>query len=325
MKLKEVLDRTITFFRDKKIETPRLDAELLMSHGLGIERIQLYLKFDQPLAEAEMVPLRELVRRRALGEPVAYILGYKDFYKSRFKVTPAVLIPRPETEHIVEDVVEWLEQQKKKQSSDGEKNSDILVTPRASDLADIEKSEAKIENIGIIDLGAGSGCLGLSLLVEIPNAKLISVDLSTEALNIAMQNAETLGLSDRVVFLNTSADNVDLVLKEYRNFIGKDQVDILVSNPPYIENNDPLVETNVHKFEPHMALYAPDRGYQLLKSWSKLYSPHLSSKSLMLMEIGSTQGKEMEDFYKNLNVFKTVSIRKDLSGLDRIVRGEKNG
>ena len=318
MKLKEVLDRTITFFRDKKIETPRLDAELLMAHGLGIERIQLYLKFDQPLAETEMIPLRELVRRRAQGEPVAYILGYKDFYKSRFKVGPSVLIPRPETEHIIEDVLEWQSLKAKKRLE-----MDGSVLENESESSEIPAQNA--QTLGIIDLGTGSGCLGLSLLVELPFAKLISVDLSPEALVVAKENAETLGLSDRVHFVNTSADNVDLVLQEYKKFTSKDQIDILVSNPPYIENNDPLVETNVHKFEPHMALYAPDRGYQLLKSWSKLYSPHLASESLMLMEMGSSQGKEMEDYFKKLNIFKTVSIRKDLSGLDRIVRGEKNG
>ena len=127
MKLKEILERTTTFFKDKKFPSPRLDAELLIAHGLKIERIQLYLRFDQPMAEEELVLLRELVRRRGQGEPVAYILGYRDFYKFRFAVSPVVLIPRPETEHVVEEALSW-----------------------AKDNGPIN---------GIVDLGCGSGWL----------------------------------------------------------------------------------------------------------------------------------------------------------------------
>jgi release factor glutamine methyltransferase len=106
MKLKEVLDKTTQFFKDKNIESARLDAELLLAHGLKLERIQLYLKFDQPLSEAELATCREFVRRRVLGEPVAYILGTKGFYGYSFHVNSAVLIPRPETEHVVEAALE---------------------------------------------------------------------------------------------------------------------------------------------------------------------------------------------------------------------------
>lgn len=109
MILKEVLDKTITFFKQKNFETPRLDAEILVAHGLGLERIQLYLRYDQPLKEIEIEKLRELVKRRTTGEPVAYILGEKDFFKSKFKVNPAVLIPRPETETLVEIACQELE------------------------------------------------------------------------------------------------------------------------------------------------------------------------------------------------------------------------
>lgn len=293
MKLKEVLDKTVIFFKDKKIETPRLDAELLFAHFLRVERIQLYVRFDQPLSEQELAGLRELVRRRASGEPVAYILGYRDFYNLRFEVSPAVLIPRPETEHIIEEALEWAKNQ--------------------------------TEAIGILDLGTGTGCVGLTLLVNIPNAKLVSVDLSEQAIMVAKKNAENLGVSDRVQFLNLDAGNFLDVMSVYKSFLGKDLIDLFVSNPPYIAEGDTGVEAAVNKFEPHAALYAKDEGLALLKSWSEGYSPYLSNNSLVLMEMGFTQGPAMRSHFENLKTFNEINVVKDLDGRDRVIRGVKHG
>lgn len=291
MKLKDILDKTTTFLRDKKIESPRLEAELLLAHGLKLQRIELYLKFDQPLKEDELVILRDLVRRRAQGEPVAYIMGYRDFYKYRFIVNSAVLIPRPETEHIVEDVLNW--------------------------------SQSKKGTLGIIDLGAGSGCLGLTLLKELPEARLVLVDISEEALKVSQENAKALDVSERVRFVCADASDGDVILSAYKEVTGKEKIDILVSNPPYIATHDENVEPGVKKFEPSLALYAEDEGLALLKSWSQLYSGHLQQPGLMLMEMGRTQGQAMWDFYSDLKVFDDVRVLKDLSGHDRIIRGEK--
>lgn len=293
MKLKEVLDKTTAFFKDKKIDSPRLDAELLLAHGLKLERIQLYLKFDQPLGEKELATLRDLVKRRSQGEPVAYILGYRDFFGFRFEVTPDTLIPRPETEHIVEEVLAWAK--------------------------DKEKS------YGILDLGTGTGCVGLSLLKHLPNAKLLSVDRSEKAIEVAKRNAFSLGVSDRVAFLNADAGDVDSVLKAFTDVTGQDSIDVLVSNPPYIAEGDPMVEENVRKYEPHMALYAEDDGRAFLKSWSSTYCPYLNSVSICLMEMGRTQGPAMKEHFHGLEAFKEVRVIKDLSGHDRIICGVKNG
>ncbi|MGZ3768387.1 MAG: peptide chain release factor N(5)-glutamine methyltransferase [Bdellovibrio sp.] len=294
MKLKEVLDKTTAFFREKKFETPRLDAELLLAHGLKIDRIQLYVRFDQPLTEEELSTLRELVRRRASGEPVAYILGYRDFYAHRFEVNSSVLIPRPETEHIIEEVLSWAGQSKGKP-------------------------------YGIVDLGAGSGCIGLSLLKEFPNARLVSVDISSEALEVAKRNAASLDLTDRVQFILSDAANVDNVMPIYKQFLGNDKIDILVSNPPYIAVNDPQVQPNVKKFEPSLALFAEDNGLALLKDWSQKYSPHLNNPGIMLMEMGMSQGSALSEHLKSLKTFNEISIVKDLAGHDRVIRGVKNG
>lgn len=292
MTLKEILDKTTAFFKDKRIDTPRLDAELLLAHGLKLERIQLYLKFDQPMKDEELAVLRELVRRRANGEPVAYILGHKDFYKYRFEVSPAVLIPRPETEHIIEEVLSW--------------------------------ANGKPTNLGLVDLGAGTGCVGLSLLKELPEARLISVDLSAEALEMAQKNAASLGVQDRVRFINADAGNFDIVLSAYKEFIGKSEVDVLVSNPPYIAHDDPQVEANVKKFEPSMALFAEDQGMALLKKWTTTYAPYMATPGIVLMEMGMSQGSAMREHCAGLN-FSEVRVIKDLGGLDRLICGVKNG
>lgn len=293
MKLKEILDKTTAFFKDKKIDTPRLDAELLLAHGLKLERIQLYLRFDRPMKDEELAVLRELVRRRAAGEPVAYVLGYRDFFGHRFEVNSNVLIPRPETEHIIEDVLAW--------------------------------AQDKDQPWGFVDLGCGSGCIGLSLLKEYPQAKLIAVDLSAGAVETAKRNAEALGVADRVQFVNCDAGDVDAVMSAYKDFAGKAQIDVLVSNPPYIAQNDPQVEENVKKYEPNSALYAEEDGLALLKAWSAAFAPYLRKPGLMLMEMGMSQGAAMKQSYDSLKIFNEISVIKDLSGHDRVIRGETHG
>lgn len=293
MKLKEVLDKTTNFFKEKKIESPRLEAELLLSHALDLERIQLYLKFDQPLKESELSVCREFVRRRVQGEPVAYILGYRDFYKNRFFVDVNTLIPRPETEHLVEEVLLW--------------------------------AQDRGQTYGLLDLGTGSGCIGLSLLKECPQARLVAVDISEKALEVARKNAAALEVADRVLFVHSDAANTDQIMKAFKDFTLQSSIDVLVSNPPYIAEGDVFVEENVKKFEPHSALYAADEGLRLLREWSRSFGSYLSSRALCLMEMGATQGVEMKKHFHSLEFFNEVRVIKDLSGHDRIIVGEKNG
>jgi release factor glutamine methyltransferase len=292
MQLKEILDKTIKFFQDKGIETPRLDAELLVAHALKIERIQLYLKFDQPVKEAEMAVAREFVKRRIQGEPVAYIIGEKGFYNSVFKVGPGVLVPRPETEHLVEDAVEWM----KKNNS---------------------------ESFAVLDLGCGSGCIGLSILKEEPRAKLFAVDISDKAMEFSKANAEKLGLTARCTFIQANADETEKIMSAVK-VQGFEKLNVIVSNPPYIDEKDPAVEKNVKTFEPHEALFASNEGFSKLQGWSKSYLPFLSEPGLMLMEMGYQQGSEMKKHFENLE-FDMVTIKKDFSGHDRVIKGEIYG
>lgn len=286
MKLKEVLEKTTQYFKDKNLDSPRLDAELLLAFGLKLERIQLYLKFDQPLSEEEMNNCRDLVRRRAMGEPIAYILGRKDFFGYTFKVNPAVLIPRPETEHLVEASLEWA------------------------------TSQNPEKPFSILDLGTGSGCIGLTLLKKLPNSLLLAVDISESAIQVAKENAEALNVAERVRFVCADVGCLDIEIPK---------IDILVANPPYIAEGDLDLEENVKKFEPKRALFASENGLEFLRSWSKKFVPFLNDKAIVLMEMGMNQGEEMKEYFRDLGVFSKVDVIKDLASLDRVIRGVKNG
>lgn len=285
MILKEVLDKTITFFKQKNFETPRLDAEILVAHGLGLERIQLYLKYDQPLKETELEKLRELVKRRTSGEPVAYILGEKDFFKSKFKVNQSVLIPRPETETLVEIACQ-----------------------------ELEKLSQKYSELNILDLGSGTGCIAISLAKEFENSKVFAVEKSKDAFSLLEENVQ-LNQCENVKPINQDAENLQQVLQETVS-----EFQLIVSNPPYISQDDKEVDESVRKFEPAMALFAENKGLYFYHSWIQKYSKHLSPGGVFLFEIGYKQGDELLSFSKNLNLFKEVQVLKDLSGKDRFLK-----
>lgn len=286
MKLKEVLDRTVQFFKDKKIETPRLDAEILLTEALGYKnRVDLYLKFDQPLTEQELARGRDFVRRRIQGEPVAYILGRKEFLTHSFLVSPSVLIPRPETELLVEEAIHW-----------------------------IEKNE--LGQARLLDLGCGSGCIGLSILKKFPQAQLVAVDKSGEALEIARENAERLGVADRVEFIQSDVVNLDFPPTHF---------DVILANPPYISEDDPEVQDSVRKFEPALALFASEKGLSALRIWSEKAKLWLKPTSWMGFEMGWTQGSQMQEHFEKFEIFQEIKIIKDLAGSDRHIVGAKNG
>jgi release factor glutamine methyltransferase len=276
--LKEVLDKTIVFFKDKKIPSARLDTELLLAKALNLNRIDLYLKFDQLLNETEVSNCREFVRRRAQGEPVAYILGEKDFYGHTFLVSKDVLIPRPETELLVEESINWL-----------------------------QKKFTEEESPNVLDLGTGSGCIAISILLEMKNAKAILVDVSQAAIEVAKKNAEKHGVLERCQFIVGDAAEISINKK----------LDIIISNPPYIANEDLNVEDNVKKYEPHLALFANDEGLEKLKKWSAKYAPMLTEKGWMGFEFGFDQKHKVEKYFSEKLNQLSYRIIKDLAQHDR--------
>ena len=283
MLVKDVLQKTTQFFRDKGISTARLDTEILLAKALNWERMKLYLNYEYPLNEAELTACRDLVRRRATGEPVAYITGQREFYNHSFAVYPGILIPRPETETIVETVIKW----------------------------------ASGQGIKIVDLGSGSGCIGLSILAEISTAQLFAVDVSATAVKATKLNAETLDVVDRVIIAHKSAEAVTSadVVAAFGSL-----ADAVLANPPYIAEDDSDVEPNVKKFEPFEALFSPDGGLSHIESWSLTASQCVRPGGLVMFEIGHRQGPQVLRQFSSITDFENVQLVKDLAGTDRFVK-----
>ena len=198
MNVKELLATTTDYFKKYGLKEPRLDAEVLLAHVLKKERIQLYVDFDQPLKADELNEYRQLVYKRARQYPVAYLLGKKEFMSLDFTVNEDVLIPRPETEELVEKLIEYCQ-------------SRNLTAPN------------------IADIGTGSGAIAVSLAYYIKEARVLAIDISPGALKVARENISKYGLEERVKALEG-----DLLIPLL--WMNKDNVDIVVSNPPYIDH-----------------------------------------------------------------------------------------
>lgn len=267
-------------------KTPRLDVDLLVSGALNCSREHLYVKQKEDLSASDLSKCEKMIFRRIYGEPVAYILGQRGFYKHSFVVNSEVLIPRPETEGIVEII---LDEYKKQQSEQD--------TP-----------------ISLLDIGTGSGCIGLSLLKEISNSQLMAVDISPKALEVAKLNAEKLQVIERTFFKCQSGD--DLRQEDLdRGF--EEGFDFIVSNPPYISMNSEDIEQDVKSFEPHLALFADDNGLRYLKSWIIKAQNLLKPGGVAVFEMGYDQAESLRQFFKTLVSPMDFNIKKDLSGKDR--------
>jgi release factor glutamine methyltransferase len=296
----EIVKKTTSFFQEKGFDSPRLDSELLISRALGWERLQVFLKFDYPLSESEMEKCRELVRRRAKGEPVAYILGEKGFYENVFEVNTSTLIPRPETELLVERGIEFL-------------NSSHATKPEARQSA------------LVVDLGCGSGCIGLSIAAAVPIIKVLLVDFSQEALEVAKRNAARLGLEARCEFRHADAGD----LSALEDLIGR--VDLVVANPPYIDPTDERVSPSVRQFEPATALFAGgpgQKGIEEIRRWALTARKLASTSSCTLFEIGDGQGEDAIRIFHEAG-WSNVQLRRDLSNRERMIvglfEGEQHG
>jgi release factor glutamine methyltransferase len=237
-----LLKTSADFLKQKGFSDARLTAELLLAHVLELQRVDLYVNFDRPVSPKELAQFRELFRRRLSGEPVQYILGQEEFFGLKFEVNPSVLIPRPETELLVEQIID---------DFSGEAGS-------------------------ILDIGTGSGVIAITLAKLLPQAQLTAVDICSKALEVAQRNAARHGVEARIRFLCLDALQPDFASHFTQLF------DVVVSNPPYIPLSEKeSVPPDVRNFEPHIALFT-DTGFefyakiardahQLLRSGGKLY------------------------------------------------------
>lgn len=273
-RVKDILEKTADHLRGREfVDNPRFEAELLLAHILKLNRIDLYLKFDQPLQDIELSQMRELLKRRASGEPMAYLLGYRGFYKDDFIVTEHTLVPRPETELLVEKAAE-------------------IISQMPQDTA-----------LSLCDLGTGSGAIGLSLAAEFEHLNVHLVDVSPEALEVAKKNTTKMGLESRVT---VKCCEVGAETQMGQKF------NLIVGNPPYIAENDTSVEPWVREYEPAVALFSANGGLHCLQAWAKMATLNLLPGGWLMLEHGYQQGEYLEGVLKELG-YKNIQKIYDLS------------
>lgn len=284
LKLLEILQRSAAWLGERGCDSPRLDAELLLAHGLGVRRLDLYLQFDRPVGPQEAERLRALVMERGRGVPVAYLLGTRGFWSLDFKVSPAVLVPRPETEHLVEVALQALR----------ERPAPVLA-----------------------DVGTGSGCVVLSVLHELPGARAHATDCSAAALEVARENAAQHGLEGRVAF------HLGDLLEPLRASPDWGRLDAVLSNPPYIVRGDPSVEPGVHAHEPHAALYVPgDDPLEVALRVAAAAREALAPGGLLALEVGAGSAAPACERLLALG-WEEPTAWADLAGIDRIVSARR--
>ncbi len=284
MTVKEFTLHAFHRLKSCNIPSPKYEADLFICDYFGWEKHELILNESYELTAQQMAQLKSWLQQRAEGVPYAYIVGFKHFYKSKFIVNSHVLIPRPETELMVEHAVKHFSRDKK---------------------------------INILDVGCGSGCLGLSVLREFPNAQLVSLDISAKALEVTKQNAKQLDLLNRCDLIFQDFNKVDISIFQ-TNF------DLVLANPPYIDEVNGFVEKNVKKFEPSQALFSEEKGLKDIKSWLIMIEKVIVESALVLMEFGKDQSQDILSFLNSRPSFVNTKIHKDYAQLPRYVSTQKS-
>lgn len=277
-----ILKWTEGYFADKGLESPRLDAEVLLSHVLKKQRIYLYVHFDEPLQPEELAAYREMVKKRVMHVPVAYILGEREFMGLTFKVTPDTLIPRPDTEILVQAAIDRLK-----------------AMPASDDTA-----------LHIADIGTGTGAICLSVLHYLPQATAETVDISPAARAVAEENAEQLGLADRITFHTGDL----LVPLAGRTFAA------ILSNPPYIPEADiGTLAPEVRTKEPHTALSGGADGLDFYRRLAAEAPQMLAPNGFLAFEVGIHQAQDVAALAKANPLIGKTEILPDYAGIDRVV------
>ncbi len=258
-------------------ESARLDAELLLCHVLGVSRSWLYAWPDQTLRTEQQQRFDALVARRAKGEPIAHILGEREFWSLNLKVTPDTLIPRPDTELLVEQALRLL------------------------------PADAVLK---VADLGTGSGAIALAIARERPRCRVVATDLSEAALAVAQENAHRHGIT-----------NVEFRRGRWCEALGDEQFDLIVSNPPYIAQDDLHLARGDVRFEPRSALVSGRDGLADIRQISHEAREHLRNHGWLLLEHGYQQGREVSDILREIG-YEQVTNWRDLSGNERVTGGQ---
>ena len=286
--VRRLLEWTTGFFTRKQVDPARLSAELLLSHVLNLPRIKLYTNYERALSETDLKAYRELVRRASEQEPIAYLTGKAHFFNLEFEVTADVLIPRPDTETLVEHVLQ------------------------------LARNQAGFESPRVLDLCTGSGCIAAAIAYHLKSAIVTATDISENAVAVARRNVAKLGLSERVMI-----EQGDL-FEPLSRIVEAQPFNLIVSNPPYIPTGQiPQLDKSVKDFEPHRAL---DGGLDGLDFHRRIFkeAPHrLLPGGRIYLEIAFDQGPQAEALGKEHEAFEEVRILKDFDGRDRVLTARR--
>jgi release factor glutamine methyltransferase len=314
--LREAIRTGAEYLRKAGIDHARLDAEVLLRHVLGVGKAELYLGLDLALDAATEREFHQLLSRRAGREPVAYITGHKEFWSLDFVVTPAVLIPRPETELLVALSL-----------------ARATIVPPHPSLSPVVGGEGKGEGVRdsrsdalayldsrpplkILDLGTGSGAIAVSLAKESPQARIVAVDISAAAIEIACLNARRHGVEERMEFV--SGDLLEPVAEEREGF------DLIVANPPYIRSGDLAgLEPEIREWEPTTALDGGADGLLYYRRIVAAAGVYLKTGGTILLELGEGMGQSVARLFADAGGFESAQVYRDYAGKERVVAAAK--
>lgn len=284
--IKKLLDWMVDYFEQKAIDSPRLSAEMLICFVLDMKRIELYMHFDKIVTPEKLTRLRQLVKRCAANEPVQYLIGSCEFYSMTVSLSPDCLIPRPETELLVERAIEFLRTRRGSQS--------------------------------VCDLCTGSGCVAAAIAENFAECNVIATDICDKALSVASENISAYNLSSRVELL--CGDLFEPVISR----LDTEPFDIITANPPYVSTAEMAqLEDNVRKYEPVIALHGGIKGLDIYHRIINGVDSHLKSGGALMMEIGYAQGNAIKEMLESSGIFCEIKIEKDFNNNDRIVTAIK--
>lgn len=278
----EAINLSADFLGKKGISSPRINAELLLAYVLKCKRLELYLSFDRPLKQDELNNYRQLIKRRSNFEPLQYITGSVEFYSLEFTVTPDVLIPRPETELLVEAVLNNCRNK---------------------------------SNLKILDIGCGSGIIGITLAANLPGSKIFCTDISAEALRVASVNAGRHNVLSGITFLKHNIITEDISFTS--------EIDVAVSNPPYVSKDDfNGLQNEIKYFEPHSAVTDEADGLTFFKIIAQKVFGKLNSEGLLFFEVGQGQIEIVQSLLTACG-YNDIKRIKDYQHIDRVIFGVK--
>jgi len=279
--IQKLLNWITEYFTDKGIDSPRLSAELLLSYVLSMKRIELYMQFDKPIAKEQLDRLHDLVRRAGQQEPIAYLTGKTEFYSLELEVSPDCMIPRPETELLVERSIEFLRERRGTQF--------------------------------VCDLCTGCGCIAVAIGKNFANSQIIATDICGAALSVAAENVEKYQLGDRVKLL--CGDLFEPLVPQ----LDIEKFDLIVCNPPYVSSAEfEKLDKNVKDYEPKSALFAGEDGLDIYRRVAEKVHQFLKDNATLMLEIGYAQGEAVRELFEQTDIFAEIKIEKDFHDNDRI-------